>query len=70
MMRSKLLVAFRPEVLDALDDWLAAPYSTPPLIEEAWLAVRQAKALYAGQAPGIRLANPGELSSNPSKEVE
>ena len=62
-MRSKHLVAFRPEVLDALDDWLSAPYSVPPLIDEAWMAVRQAKALYKSEAFGIRLAEPGELSS-------
>lgn len=58
---SKLLVAFRPEVLEALDDWLAAPYSVPPLIDEALMVVRQAKALYANEAP-VRLM--------PRKEIE
>lgn len=51
----KQLVAFRPEVIDALERWLAAPYSTPPLIEEAWLELKRAKALYAGDGP-VRLA--------------
>ena len=50
----KLLVAFRPEVLDALESLLSAPYSAPPLIEEAWTEVRRAKALYAGEGP-VRL---------------
>ncbi len=47
----KQLVALRPEVIDALERWLAAPYSVPPLIEEAWLELRRAKALYAGEGP-------------------
>lgn len=57
----KHLVAFRPEVIDALERWLAAPYSLPPLIDEAWLELRRAKALYAGEGP-VRLM--------PRKEVE
>ncbi len=47
----KRLVAFRPEVLDALERWLAAPDAVPPLIDEAWLELKRAKALYAGEGP-------------------
>jgi hypothetical protein len=50
----KRLVAFRAEVLDELERFLLAPYSLPPILDEALLEVRRAKALYAGEGP-VRL---------------
>ena len=48
----KRLVAFRPEVLDALEELLAAVREpSDVLCDEALLEVRRAKALYAGEGP-------------------
>jgi hypothetical protein len=57
----KRLVAMRAEVLDELERFLSAPYTAHPLIDEALLEVRRAKALYAGEGP-VRLM--------PRKEAE
>lgn len=66
-MRRKTLVAFRPEVLDEVERLLEAAELSSSLAEEALQSVRNAKTFYAGEAPGIRLARPGELTR---KEVE
>ena len=55
-MRSKQLVAFRPEVLEWLEVFLEenrGPLRGGPA-DEALRAVRQAKALYAGEVPGLK----------------
>lgn len=54
-------VALRPEVLDALERFLAAPYSADPLLDEALLEVRRAQAIYAGEGP-VRLMPRKEIA--------
>lgn len=61
MTRPKQLVAFRPEVLGRLERLLQEHCdllrdAAEPEVAEALRDVKNAKRLYAGEAPGIRVA--------------
>lgn len=59
----KLLVAMRPEVLDVLGRFLdVQTFTEGSPLDEARRAVRQARALYAGVAPGVQVAPCGKAS--------
>lgn len=64
----KLLVAFRRPVYDEVERLLKSQCSDPrgdersELLDEALLAIRQARAVYDGGGP-VRLANKGELTN-------
>lgn len=68
-----MLVAMRPEVVDALELLLVEERGVEARewVDEALLAVGQAKRLYAGEAPGIRVApRPQTVGVDPQHPCE